>query len=94
MEKLKKFFKEEGKIVNQENIIFMIGLMEIDNIVYGIDGDFDYGIRGNDHNSIYCQVPEMEFEELIKEVAIIVPEIKKVYYDGTNEKIQLFVKLL
>lgn len=92
---LDDFFLEKDFIINDDNLQDSIFLYNIDGVVYGCDGEFERYrntcVRGCDHNTLYSNIDNLDFIELIKKVAVIVPEIKQYYYTGQDNKI---IKLL
>lgn len=92
---LDNFFLDKDFIINDDNLQDSIFLYNIDGVVYGCDGEFERYkntcVRGCDHNTLYSNIDNFDFIELIKKVAVIVPEIKQYYYTGQDNKI---IKLL
>lgn len=87
-EKLKNLFLEENFPLGPDNISDSLFMANIDGVLYGWDSEIERfkgrAIRGRDHYSLYSNFEQGrgEFENLIKEIAVIIPETKEVYYSG------------
>ena len=97
IEKLNDFFLEEEFILRRgQNLYSTIFIHEIYGELYGLDGEFDMGMRGLDHNNLYVifEGGRVNFEDLMEIIAIIAPEEQVVYYSGNNKLILKAIDLL
>lgn len=95
---LNNYFIEENFILTNDNLKDTIFINDIDGVLYGIDGEFETfrnnRTRGRDHNSVLCNFEDYDFDNLIKEVAILEPETLKAFYNGNSKKTKSVLKKL
>lgn len=87
---LKEFIED---VVTTKNINQAIFIMNDGTL---IDGEFDCGIRGNDHNELLSYFNSLDWKELHKQLNIVrlVPETKITLIDKGQELNQLQQNLL
>jgi len=87
---LKEFMKD---VVTTENIDQVIFIMKDGSL---IGGEFDCGIRGNDHNELLSYFEGLDWKELHKQLNIVrlVPETKVALIDKDQELNQFQQDLL
>lgn len=91
------FLNENFKLNNKDDFENTIFIKNINNSLYGWDGEFERYkntcLRGRDHNSLYSALDDnIEFDDMTKEIAVISPETKEIFYSGEDKKILESIK--